>query len=86
MLLVARTTLGTINHTLLSLAALRAAGLNVRGVVMVGKPNVGKPQRNRALRTNQSGRRTFLALKTLNRATLLERVSQNISTRESFHT
>jgi dethiobiotin synthetase len=38
-LLVSRTALGTINHTLLSLAALRAAGLNVRGVIMVGKPN-----------------------------------------------
>lgn len=39
-LLVTRTTLGTINHTLLSLAALRTAGIAVRGVVMVGKPNV----------------------------------------------
>ncbi len=38
-LLVARTTLGTINHTLLSLAALRSARLKVRGVVMCGKPN-----------------------------------------------
>jgi len=38
-LLVSRTALGTINHTLLSLAALRAAALDVRGVVMVGKPN-----------------------------------------------
>jgi dethiobiotin synthetase len=38
-LLVARTALGTINHTLLSLAALRSARLTVRGVVMVGKPN-----------------------------------------------
>jgi dethiobiotin synthetase len=38
-LLVARTALGTINHTLLSLAALRSARLNVRGVVMAGKPN-----------------------------------------------
>ncbi len=38
-LLVARTALGTINHTLLSLAALRSAGLSVRGVIMVGKPN-----------------------------------------------
>ncbi len=38
-LLVARTSLGTINHTLLSLAALRSASLNVLGVVMVGKPN-----------------------------------------------
>jgi dethiobiotin synthetase len=39
-LLVSRTSLGTINHTLLSLAALRAAGLTVRGVVMVGKRNL----------------------------------------------
>ncbi len=39
-LLVARTALGTINHTLLSLAALRSAGLPVRGVIMVGKPNL----------------------------------------------
>lgn len=39
MLLVARSSLGTINHTLLSLAALRAARLGVRGVIMVGPPN-----------------------------------------------
>jgi dethiobiotin synthetase len=38
-LLVARTSLGTINHTLLSLAALRAQALEVRGVIMVGEPN-----------------------------------------------
>ncbi|HVA72267.1 MAG TPA: dethiobiotin synthase [Candidatus Limnocylindrales bacterium] len=38
-LLVARTSLGTINHTLLSVAALRAARLDLRGVIMVGKPN-----------------------------------------------
>jgi dethiobiotin synthetase len=38
-LLVARTSLGTINHTLLSVAALRAAKLDLRGVIMVGKPN-----------------------------------------------
>lgn len=38
-LLVARTSLGTINHTLLSIAALRAARLDLRGVVMVGKAN-----------------------------------------------
>lgn len=35
-LLVARTALGTINHTLLSVAALRAARLKVHGVIMVG--------------------------------------------------
>lgn len=38
-ILVSRTTLGTINHTLLSIAALRASHLDLRGVVMVGKPN-----------------------------------------------
>ncbi len=38
-LLAARSSLGTINHTLLSLAALRAAGLHVAGVVMIGKLN-----------------------------------------------
>lgn len=38
-LLVARTSLGTINHTLLSTAALRAAELDLRGVIMVGKPS-----------------------------------------------
>jgi dethiobiotin synthetase len=39
-LLVSRTSLGTINHTLLSLAALAAARLDVRGVIMVGKRNL----------------------------------------------
>ncbi|MGB7562366.1 MAG: dethiobiotin synthase, partial [Candidatus Acidiferrales bacterium] len=39
-LLVARTSLGTINHTLLSVAALRAAHLDLRGVIMVGQPNL----------------------------------------------
>jgi dethiobiotin synthetase len=38
-LLVARTALGTINHTLLSLAALRAARLDIHGVIMVGPKN-----------------------------------------------
>lgn len=36
---VSRSALGTINHTLLSLAALRAARVEVRGVVMSGKKN-----------------------------------------------
>jgi len=35
----ARTTLGTINHTLLTLEALRARSLKIAGVVMIGKPN-----------------------------------------------
>jgi dethiobiotin synthetase len=36
---VARSTLGTINHTLLTLEALRSRGLRVAGVVMVGAPD-----------------------------------------------
>lgn len=36
---VARSTLGTINHTLLTLEALRLRGLDVLGVVMSGPPN-----------------------------------------------
>jgi len=39
--LVARSTLGTINHTLLSLAALRRHGIAIAGVVLVGPPNPG---------------------------------------------
>jgi dethiobiotin synthetase len=35
----ARTALGTINHTLLTIAAARSADLALRGVVMIGKPN-----------------------------------------------
>jgi malonyl-CoA O-methyltransferase len=38
---VARSGLGTINHTLLSLQALRAAGIPICGVVMNGPPSSG---------------------------------------------
>jgi len=38
-LVVARSTLGTINHTLLTLEALRARGVSIAGVVMNGPPN-----------------------------------------------
>jgi len=36
-LIAARTTLGTINHTLLTLEALRAKSIPIRGVVMIGE-------------------------------------------------
>jgi len=42
--LVARSTLGTINHTLLSVEALRGRGLTLAGVILNGPPN----PRNRA--------------------------------------
>ncbi len=38
-IVVARTSLGTINHTLLSLAALRAYGIPIQGVIMNGEKN-----------------------------------------------
>ncbi len=38
-ILVARSDLGTINHTLLSLEALRSRGIHVAGVIMSGDPN-----------------------------------------------
>ncbi len=38
--IAARTTLGTINHTLLTLTALRDAHLSIRGVVLIGAENV----------------------------------------------
>ena len=38
-LVVARTGLGTINHTLLTLEALQARSLRVAGVMMIGEPN-----------------------------------------------
>jgi dethiobiotin synthetase len=38
-LLVVRSGLGTINHTLLTLEALRARSLRVAGVMMIGEPN-----------------------------------------------
>lgn len=39
-LVVARSSLGTINHATLSLAALRSVRLEIRGVIMIGKPNI----------------------------------------------
>lgn len=40
-ILVARSTLGTINHTLLSLEAMRARDINVLGVILNGPKNPG---------------------------------------------
>lgn len=38
-LLASRSSLGTINHTLLSLRALRTANIEIIGVVLIGEPN-----------------------------------------------
>lgn len=50
-LVVARSTLGTINHTLLTVEALRKRSLTVAGVVMAGEPNA----ENRAAIENYGG-------------------------------
>jgi dethiobiotin synthetase len=66
-----RSTLGTINHTLLTLAALRAARLEVRGVAFIGNEN---EENRRAIEhygnTRVLGRIPWL--ETLNRAALLD--------------
>jgi len=70
-LIAARSTLGTINHTLLTLAALRAARLEVRGVVFVGDAH---EENRRAIEhygeTRVIGRIPWT--QPLNRATLLD--------------
>jgi dethiobiotin synthetase len=43
LVVVARTGLGTINHTLLTVAAARAAGLEVAGIVMTPWPELPEP-------------------------------------------
>jgi dethiobiotin synthase len=45
-IVAARATLGTINHTLLTLEALRARSLNIAGVVMIGEHD---PENHRAI-------------------------------------
>jgi dethiobiotin synthetase len=83
-LLVARTALGTINHTILSLAALRAARLRVRGVIMVGKPNADN--RNAIEHYGQIGVVGAVPpLENLNRASLLNAFHQSFDPRV-FHT
>jgi dethiobiotin synthetase len=83
-LLVARTTLGTINHTLLSLAALRAARLTVRGVIMAGKPDTDNRKAIEHYgRTKVVG--VVPMLRKLNRAALLQAFHKTFDPRV-FHT
>jgi dethiobiotin synthetase len=60
----ARTTLGTINHTLLTLAALRGARLTVRGVVLIGEKNV----------ENRSAIETYGEVRVIGHIPVLERI------------
>ncbi len=59
--LVARTALGTINHTLLSLEALRTRGVPVRGVVFIGEANADSEATIAAIgKAKRLGRLPFL--------------------------
>lgn len=79
-ILVARTSLGTINHTLLSLAALRAASLEIRGVILCGKPN---DENRKAIERYGQVRVAggITPLSTLNRSALLRVFRKNFDRR-----
>ncbi len=80
--LAARSTLGTINHTLLSLRALREARLSVRGVVLIGSEN---PENQKAIehygQAHVIGR--IPELKEINRSTLCDTFARYFN-REMF--
>jgi dethiobiotin synthetase len=70
-IVAARTSLGTINHTLLTLAALRSANLNVSGVALIGDENL----ENRCAIEHYGGVRVvghIPVLERIGRAALLE--------------
>jgi len=75
-IIAARTALGTINHTLLTIAALRELRLPICGVVMIGEENV----QNRDAIEHYGNVRVIghiPLLKTITRATLLEVYEQH---------
>lgn len=43
-IIVARTALGTINHTLLTISVMRLAGISIAGVILNGEPNEGNKE------------------------------------------
>jgi dethiobiotin synthetase len=62
LVLCARTALGTINHTLLSIEAIRARGIPLLGVAFIGDENASSEEIIVALgRTRRLGRLPFLA-------------------------
>ena len=80
-ILCARTGLGTINHTLLSIEALKARNIPIHGITFIGDDN---PDNMRTIETfsgeNALGRLPWL--KTLNSRTLLEAFDQNFDRRD----
>jgi len=76
---VARSALGTINHSLLTLGALERAGLTVKGVIVVGTPN-----RDNERAIEHYGCAPILGrvplLEVINRAALLEVFNRDFDT------
>lgn len=79
-ILVARSSLGTINHTLLSVAVLRAARIRIAGVVMVGTPN---KENRKAIERYGSVQVVGIVppLRKLNRGTLISTFRKHFDTR-----
>jgi dethiobiotin synthetase len=66
MVIAARTALGTINHTTLTVHELRRAGVAIKGVVMIGKEN----------KDNERAIERFAAVRIIGRIPLLERIDR----------
>jgi dethiobiotin synthetase len=79
-IVAARTTLGTINHTLLTVMAIRHAKLDLQGVVMIGKDH---PENRRAI--ERYGNVPIVGwipwLETIDRQTLIATFRQHFDTR-----
>ncbi|HEV7551757.1 MAG TPA: dethiobiotin synthase [Candidatus Angelobacter sp.] len=80
--LAARSTLGTINHTLLSASCLREAGVTLQGVVLIGPPN---PENKHAIERygNVPVIGEIPRLKTINKDTLRQVFARHF-VREAF--
>lgn len=75
-ILCARTSLGTINHTLLSIKALRDAGITIMGIVFVGDENIDSQKTIiEFAQVPELGRLPML--NPLNRETLLAAINDN---------
>ena len=81
-ILAARSTLGTINHTLLSVECLRNAGIQILGVVLIGPENAdNKAAIERYGRIQVIGQ--LPVLETINRESLCEAYARHFN-REAF--
>jgi len=82
--LVSRTTLGTINHTLLSIEALKARNIPIVGVIMSGEPN---EENKKAIEQHSKIKVIGVVpkLESLNKKSLLETFERVFGQREVVH-